>query len=616
MSMVDFVRFFFLTLSLLVGFWNTSFAQDSSQKYALMIGVTNYDHAAMNGPTPLKYPEDDATAIGDLLKKSGYEVEFLLGAKAVKSGIEKKLDGLSKKANSSGICVVGLFGHGVEMETINEVGISQTIGYFCPVDTEVRKVYDADGKLITDQFEPEPETLISIKQIVTSLRLAKAGSRVVLADCCRDMPNRARGRNLGLGANFKSDDLPDGTSILFGCKPGEKAFEIDHLNHGAFSIAFLQETERLAKVGPVLTGSLAEGIRAKVQTLTSRRQNPTPFITDLVDLRINQPQSNSKPNPPSVLTEFKNSIGIELRLIPAGAFSMGCSYGRADLERRGVSAYPEFNNDDERDVHWVKITKPFHLSIHEVTLNQFLMYCDADRVNHRIDAEKDARGGWGYDGLKFEQKPQYLPWNTGWNKPDSLFRNHPVVNVSWNDAMAFCRWLTAKEQQARRISTSQYYTLPTEAQWEYACRGGSSKPNVFSFGDDCQQFSKYGNVKDKAFSEKFQAEAREFGDPIQASDGYVFTSPVGTFQANGFGLFDMHGNVWEWCLDVYDSGAYSVRGKETLDPIVLTPGKERVCRGGGSFNAPNGCRTANRFSRPPESRDHNTGFRIALVQKQ
>ena len=105
--------------------------------------------------------------------------------------------------------------------------------------------------------------------------------------------------------------------------------------------------------------------------------------------------------------------------------------------------------------------------------------------------------------------------------------------MSWNDAGAFCRWLSRKDGKT--------YRLPTEAEWEYACRAGTTR--AYSSGDDPEMLAKVGNVADAALKAKFPD--REYG--IHASDGYVFTAPAGSFQPNAFGLYDMHGNAWQWC---------------------------------------------------------------------
>ncbi len=112
-----------------------------------------------------------------------------------------------------------------------------------------------------------------------------------------------------------------------------------------------------------------------------------------------------------------------------------------------------------------------------------------------------------------------------------------MVNVSWNDAVAFCKWLSKKEGNT--------YRLPTEAEWEYACRAGTT--TRYYSGDDPETLAKVGNVADATAKAKFP----DWKYTIKASDGYVFTSPVGSFQPNAFGLYDMHGNAWQWCADWY-----------------------------------------------------------------
>ena len=111
-----------------------------------------------------------------------------------------------------------------------------------------------------------------------------------------------------------------------------------------------------------------------------------------------------------------------------------------------------------------------------------------------------------------------------------------MVNVSWNDAVAFCEWLSRQEGQT--------YRLPTEAEWEYACRAGTT--TRYCSGDDAETLAAVANVADATAKAKFPDWAT-----IAARDGYVFTAPVGRFRANAWGLHDMHGNVWEWCSDGY-----------------------------------------------------------------
>ena len=274
-----------------------------------------------------------------------------------------------------------------------------------------------------------------------------------------------------------------------------------------------------------------------------------------------------------------NSIGMKFVLIPAGEFMMGSS----ESDSYG------FNN--EKPQHRVRITRPFYLGVYEVTVGQFRQFVEASA--YQTEAETDGKGGLGYNATtkEFETKPEYTWRNPGFAQTDT----HPVVNVSWNDAVAFCRWLSQKEGQA--------YRLPTEAEWEYACRAGTT--TQFWHGDDPEGLADVGNVSDVTAKPKL----REWAGNIVRRDGYAFTAPVGMFRPNGFGLYDMHGNVNEWCADWYDEGYYRVSPVD--DPAGPAAGPERVLRGGDWRTNPWGCRAAYRCRWAPSYGYYCHGFRLA-----
>jgi sulfatase modifying factor 1 len=169
--------------------------------------------------------------------------------------------------------------------------------------------------------------------------------------------------------------------------------------------------------------------------------------------------------------------------------------------------------------------------------------------------------------------------------------------VSWNDAVAFCKWLSKKEGKS--------YRLPTEAEWEYACRAGTT--TRYSSGDDFETLAKVGNVADATAKAKFP----DWSWAIAASDGYVFTAPVGKFNPNAFGLYDMHGNVWEWCADWYGDEYYAASPAD--DPMGPASGAGRVFRGGGWRNYAGYSRSALRAYSTPGSRSSDMGFRVSLI---
>jgi formylglycine-generating enzyme required for sulfatase activity len=172
------------------------------------------------------------------------------------------------------------------------------------------------------------------------------------------------------------------------------------------------------------------------------------------------------------------------------------------------------------------------------------------------------------------------------------------VNVTWNDAVAFCEWLNKKE--------GKNYRLPREAEWEYACRAGTT--TKYYHGDDPEGLATIGNVADRSFKNT-KPSGYDWG--IESNDGYVFTAPAGRFKPNAFGLYDMTGNVWEWCDDWYDAKFYATSRVD--DPAGYTEGSNRVLRGGSWNCTPAICRSARRNWVTPDDRSGDLGFRVALV---
>ncbi|MGS2805743.1 formylglycine-generating enzyme family protein [Nocardia sp. MW-W600-9] len=251
---------------------------------------------------------------------------------------------------------------------------------------------------------------------------------------------------------------------------------------------------------------------------------------------------------------------------------------------------------------------------HEVTLPSFRL--DRFAVSNKRFAEFVDATGWRTEAEKFEwsfvfggllpddfpptRGVEGTPWwrqvyGADWNHPEGPHSDiadrmdHPVVHVSWNDAQAFCSWSGTR--------------LPSEAEWEAAARGGLvGKP--FPWGDELEPGGTHRmNV--------FQG---EFPGINSGEDGYVGTAPVTAFGPNGYGLYNMTGNVWEWCADVRDVGYYAKSPtKSPTGPIV---GPERVQRGGSYLCHASYCRryrVSARFGSTPESSSGNVGFRVAAI---
>jgi formylglycine-generating enzyme required for sulfatase activity len=292
---------------------------------------------------------------------------------------------------------------------------------------------------------------------------------------------------------------------------------------------------------------------------------------------------------------LRNSIGMDLVRIPPGEFVMGNHDELAILAR----AFPRYEArrlqelDDELP-HKVRITKAYYLGAYEVTRGQFQRF--VQHTSYVSEAERDATGGWGYNPTLGDfqgRDPRYSWKDAGFAQSD----DHPVVNITWNDAVAFCQWLSRREGRT--------YRLPTEAEWEYACRAGTA--SRYAFGDDPEALTRFANVFDAASRDAFPGWVRY---ALPSSDGYTFTAPVGRFRPNAFGLHDMHGNVWEWCSDWYRDDYYAVSPVD--DPQGPASGHLRSRRGGAWHSFALYARSSYRNFNTPRSRYPNLGLRVLL----
>jgi formylglycine-generating enzyme required for sulfatase activity len=297
---------------------------------------------------------------------------------------------------------------------------------------------------------------------------------------------------------------------------------------------------------------------------------------------------------PRTEKEFVNTIGIRLVPIPAGSFLMG---GQEPAEQL-VRTFPAHNRQaeefsDEYPSHRVRITRPFYLGSYEVTVGQFRRF--VKEAEFKCESERDGTGAWGFNSKTHKcegRSPRYSWRDPGFKQTEE----HPVVNVTWNDAVAFCEWLSRKE--------GVRYRLPTEAEWEYACRAGTT--TRYHNGDDPARLAEVARVADPTGLKKFpHVQQMEIIEP----GPNTFTAPVGSYKPNAWGLHDMHGNAWEWCHDWHGDDYYARSPAE--DPRGPTDEDAvRVRRGGGWNTFPLFARASYRNYNKPQSRCVNLGFRV------
>lgn len=313
------------------------------------------------------------------------------------------------------------------------------------------------------------------------------------------------------------------------------------------------------------------------------------------------------------------ALGIEFVKVEPGKYRRGFADGDSKHEFALAHLYSlDQSTNLEKPSHGVEITKPFAIAKTEVTVGQFKAFVAA--TGYLTTAEKsDGALGWFPEEKEFVDRFHPDPAVT-WKSPGFKQTDaHPVVAVSWQDAQAFCAWRTK--------TTGRTHRLPTEAEWEYACRAGTD--TWYSWGRNPDDAYTHANVADGALESAHPNTAR-FQRAVKLGpddgDGTVFTAPVASFKANRWGLHDMHGNVWEWCQDRWKADLYKslYGGKsqwELRDLVVTDPffeektsqhdyGDWRVLRGGAWTCAPAAVRSSIRTFAEASDASVYTGFRI------
>lgn len=512
---------------------SVSAQEQPANRWAILIGVNDYAELS-----DLRYCSNDVQALRDQLVASGFPKEQVLllhdGAKdrrylPLRNNFREQLNRILGLVERGDLVVVSFCGHG-----FYRAGES----WLCPREADLAR--------------PE-ETMVSLKSVYERLDTSKAALKLVMLDACRNDFNPAGQKSAratkGVNRSFVEalQSPPQGILLMTSCAAGEVSMGDEDFGHGVF-MNFVTEglngSADTDKSGKVSLSELRKFTNRKTKNHVARRYSVSQRpgfqgrLTDNFDISTVIAPAE---------TLITNTIGMKLKLIPAGEFMMGATRSSARLAALFDMASVYF--DDESPQHRVRISMPFYLQTTEVTQGQW----------------ESAMGTSPWSGQDYVKEGS----------------DYAASYVSWNDAVEFCRRLSAKE--------GLKYRLPREAEWEYASRGGST--SMYSFGDNL------GSLKHYAW---FAVNASDSGD--------VYAHRPGQKRANGFGLYDMHGNVYEWCSDRFGKEYY--KSSPLSDPEGPSVGAFRVFRGGGWGDSPLKVRSAFRLWGPQDDRGSRMGFRV------
>ncbi|MDR2020288.1 MAG: SUMF1/EgtB/PvdO family nonheme iron enzyme [Treponema sp.] len=543
----------------------------AAPRFALVIGNGDYQHV-----DNLPNAANDASDVAEKLLSLGYDVELQLNGDigSMTRAIGGWIRRLSAEQSSEGFFWYA--GHGVQAAGEN---------YLLPVDINA-----GDEAGIVYGSYPLGRLLLSLEQT------AKNKLNVVILDACRDNPfKNLAGGSRGLFRGFVTvEHPPQDIFIMFSTAPGAIAMDGEDRN-SPFTEAFLKYIDS-GEILPVMAGLITR----ETLRLTGGRQRPYQNGSIVSELYYSIASGANTAAPPAGGGAFPETAAIsaaapyedsfpapEMAAIPAGTFSMGSP--PSERERVGY----------QEQIRPVQVSA-FYLGKREVTAGEFRRF--VEETGYRTSAEQ-AGGAFAYNETAGEWE---FRAGADWRRPG--FRqdgDHPAVNVSWFDAAAYCNWLSAKEglapaytiagEEIRWDRNADGFRLPTEAEWEYACRAGTATPFSTGTGISTAQANYNGTV------------------PYFNNNPGLFrrgTTPAASLRPNGWGLYDMHGNVWEWCWDFYGLPKEETEGT-AVNPAGPDSGVHRVNRGGGWDSAAKDIRSAARSSDPPETAGGSLGFRLA-----
>lgn len=501
---------------------------------------------------PLRNPVNDARAMGGMLRDLGFEVT--LRENLDQKEMKREIYSFGQRLLKGGVGLFYYAGHGMQVNGRN---------YLIPV-----------GARMEHEKQVEFEA-VDAGAVLAEMDNARNRLNIVVLDACRDNPFARSFRSTVQG--LATMNAPSGTLIAYATAPGSVANDGPGENG-----VYTGELIKTLQTPGLKIEDVFKQVRSGVRESTQGKQIPWESSSLEGDFYFKPPTAKAPavaaapervaavtPQPVTQMTRGDSSpsrthktwkepvTGLEFIWVPGGCFLMG-----SPTSEKGRDA-------DEGPVHEVCLDG-FWMSRTEVTNGQFRKF---DPAHDSKDFKGHSLGGDG----------------------------QPVVYVSWYDAQNFAQWLQAQNGGQYR------FRLPTEAEWEFAARAG--KDDSRAWGDDPSRACVFENVADRAASKMWGWE-----DIHECDDGYATTAPVGSFQANAYGLFDLLGNVWEWCDDVYGVDSY-IR-HERKNPVVRngSGAADRVIRGGYWHAGPSGIRVADRGSGLPDAMNDDLGFRLVREQ--
>jgi formylglycine-generating enzyme required for sulfatase activity len=523
-------------------------------RVALVMGFGDY-HNAFVGKfkfDSLRNPVNDAKDMAKTLRNLGFDVILKLNLKT-KAAMKKAVLEFRLRLPETG--AVGLFyfsGHGFQYQNAN---------FLVPVQAAMPSDIDIESEALRTDY------------VLRHLEKAnRQGVNIIILDACRDSiptdffdDRENKGLFAGdLKAGFTNMQAPVGSLIAYATAPNTTSWGgLPSERNSVYTKHLLKALQNEPDVN--ITRLLMRVRKGVIEETRAFEVQQVPWdsvsLTDpFYFAQSSTPSPEPSPPPPEPLPGdvFRDrlqdgSSGPKMVVIPAGRFRMG------DIQGGGAS--------DEKPVHRVSI-KQFAMGKYEVTVGEYLRFVQAT----------------GTHAPEWQEKGSEYNIRTGtdnhYKKLGSALtnENHPIVGISWDDAVAYAEWLSQQ--------TGKEYRLPTEAEWEYAARAGTD--TKYWWGNDI------GSNKANCYED-------------YCGDRFEYTSPIGSFTANPFGLYDTVGNVWEWTCSKYEN-EYSGKEKRC---ISKNHARLPVVRGGSWFNGPRDVRAASRFRGSRDGRSSYVGFRLA-----